>query len=435
MTLQEKLDHRKYKKPNRFIWWVLYHLVIKPFLSPAHNVHVEVKDDIRKCKGAAFMVYNHQSRVDFIWNTQCAMGRPLNFMVGYNEFFRTHLRFVAKLLHFIPKKNFTLDLPSMRAVSSIIKQGGVVCFSPEGMSSINGHNQPVVVGTGKLLKKYNIPVYLAKGKGAFLTNTKVCIDDRKGRIEATMELLFTPEQLKVMTSDEIDAKLNEVLWQNDYEYNKKVHVKYEGKGKIATHQHDLCYRCPTCGKEFTMIGEGNTIKCTACGAGAEMDDYYEFHPFPGSIMPSDPARWHDEERKLVYQEIKNNPNFVFEEDVTLGYLPPYKLPPKKASSEICGEGKIRFDHQGIHFVGTKLGKEFKFDLIYDIINTLGMVDTVQYFSLYVNGEYYDFFPKRPSVGKILLIVEEMHRFHGGAWKNFPWMDWVYDDNSEITLKH
>ena len=156
MTLQEKLDHRKYKKPNRFIWWVLYHLVIKPFLSPAHNVHVEVKDDIRKCKGAAFMVYNHQSRVDFIWNTQCAMGRPLNFMVGYNEFFRTHLRFVAKLLHFIPKKNFTLDLPSMRAVSSIIKQGGVVCFSPEGMSSINGHNQPVVVGTGKLLKKYII---------------------------------------------------------------------------------------------------------------------------------------------------------------------------------------------------------------------------------------------------------------------------------------
>ena len=32
------------------------------------------------------------------------------------------------------------------------------------------------------------------------------------------------------------------------------------------------------------------------------------------------------------------------------------------------------------------------------------------------------FPKGRTVGKILLIVEEMHRLHVNNWKNFPWMD-------------
>ena len=66
LTMQEKLDKKKYKKPNRFLWWFFYHIVIKPFLSPMHKVEVEIKDSIKDTKGAAFIVYNHQSRTDFI---------------------------------------------------------------------------------------------------------------------------------------------------------------------------------------------------------------------------------------------------------------------------------------------------------------------------------------------------------------------------------
>ena len=39
-----------------------------------------------------------------------------------------------------------------------------------------------------------------------------------------------------------------------------------------------------------------------------------------------------------------------------------------------------------------------------------------------DGKYYDVFPKGRKVGKILLLVEEMHRMHVNNWKNFPWMD-------------
>ena len=158
-TLQQKINYRKYHQPNRFIYSFLKRLVIDKILAPKYNIHYEIIDDINKEKGPCFIIFNNQSRIDYVWNVQATYPRRLNFVTGYNEFFRSHLHFILKLANAIPKKNFTIDMPAMRAIDSIIKQNGVVCFSPEGMSSISGHNQPVVSGTGKFIKHYGIPVY------------------------------------------------------------------------------------------------------------------------------------------------------------------------------------------------------------------------------------------------------------------------------------
>lgn len=87
---------------------------------------------------------------------------------------------------------------------------------------------------------------------------------------------------------------------------------------------------------------------------------------------------------------------------------------------------MKFNHEGIFFEGTKLGKPFSFKLDYETYNTLVITVDCTYFAFYINGEYFDFFPERPVVGKLLLIVEEMHRLHGGKWKNLPQLDWVYE---------
>ena len=73
--------------------------------------------------------------------------------------------------------------------------------------------------------------------------------------------LFSPEDLLSMTPEEIERKCDEVLWHDDYEWNKTERIKFETNGKPCTHLHDLCYRCPRCGKEFNMIGENDYIKC------------------------------------------------------------------------------------------------------------------------------------------------------------------------------
>ena len=307
-------------------------------------------------------------------------------------------------------------------MNQIIKQNGVVCIAPEGMSSITGHSQPIALGTGKLLKYYHIPVYMVKLKGAFLSNTKVCLDERYGRVDVTLQRLFDEEQLRNLSVEDIENKINEELWQDDYEWNKKERIKFDMKGNSCSHLHDLCYHCFRCNKDFTMFGEKNKIVCKECGNGATLNEYYDLIPFDDTcIIPESISKWVDEERRLVYHEIQNE-SFEFKEEVKLGKIPENHYLKNQATSEICGEGILTINHEGFFYKGTKDNQEFEFKIDYNHLPTLGMPIDVTFFSIYHDGKYYDIFPKNAVVGKILLIVEEMHRLHVNAWKNFPWAD-------------
>lgn len=426
-TLQQKLNYRHYHQPNRFLYGFLKKLVIDRMLAPKYNIHYEIIDDINKEKGPCFLIFNHQSRIDYVWNVQATYPRRLNFVTGYNEFFRSHLKLILKLANAIPKKNFTIDLPAMRAIDQIIKQNGVVCFSPEGMSSISGHNQPVVAGTGKFLKHYGIPVYFLHTEGAFLTNTKSCLDERKGRINARLTKLFAPADLKNMSADEIEDKVNLVLTHDDYEWNKVAKIHFETHGHIAKDLHYICYKCPSCGEEFQMEDTNDTIYCKKCGCGAKVDDTYALSPLTkDSILPSSISNWFDLERKAVYNEIKDNPNYEFKEQVKLGKLDPYKPLKDKKTSILCGEGEITINHEGMFYNGTKDNEKFSFKLDYDEINTFGMPTDTSYLAFYQDGNYYDLIPLHPTSIKILLLVEEMHRLHVNKWKALKNEAWIYE---------
>lgn len=425
LTLQQKLDRVKFKKPSRFIT-LLYHWLCKLVLEKPYDLKLNVVDDIRKCKGPCFLVYNHLSRADHVFFSKVSYPRQINILAGHNEQFRNAFHQVFRLMKVIPKKNFTSDIPSIKAMTKIIKLGGCVCFSPEGMSSIYGTNQPVVPGTAHFFKHFNIPVYFLKLSGSYLTSNKICIDIRPGKVEAELKVLFTPEQLQQMTEEEIDLKINEAFRHDDYEWNKTARSEYKSNGKICTRLNDICYQCPKCGGIMTMKAENDYIECTSCGNGAKMNDYYDFIPYNEScVIPESPSKWVAWERMNVIKEIREKPDFSFKTNVKVGYLPPYKLVPKKQTSELCGEGVITVDHEGIHFTGEKLGKPWTWDLSYKTVYSLVIVNDLTYFSFYINGEYHDFFPDTQCVGRLLLIVEEMHRYHYNVWKNFPWNDYMY----------
>ena len=427
-TLQQKLANKIYKRPNPIIWWFLVH-VVAPFAMKQYGKQMlTVKDDIDKYKGAKFIIYNHRSRFDWVNICKMTKGRRINFVIGYNEFFRSHFKLIFKLVRSIPKKNFTQDIPSVKAMTKIIKDGGIVCFSPEGMSSITGHSQPIAPGTGKFLKHFGVPVYAMKSQGAYLVNHKVCLDNRQGMMEAELCCLLSPEDLATLTPEEIDAKINEYLWQDDYDWNfeKKYHFKH--MENATSHFEDLAYYCPKCGKEFGIVTNSNEIKCKHCGNGATLDDQYMFHPYEGAVIPMSLSKWVDLERHNEYLRIKSDPNYEFVvEDCILGELPKYKYLKHKKTSQPCGKGTVKVNHQGFYFDGERDGKPFNFMLTYDKFWTLVIVTDCTFTGIYVNGEYLDIIPPKPVIGKLLLMVEEFSRFHFNVWPNFPWMKHIYDE--------
>ena len=228
-SLQDKLMKRRFKRPNAIAYGFLYHFVLNPFIAWKVNAKYHIVDNINACKGPCFLISNHQSRMDYIYTVQAAYPKRLNFVAQHNEFFRSHLHWIFKVANVIPKKNFNPDIKTIKSINAIIKQGGTICIFPEGTTSICGHNQPSFIGTGKLFKHHKIPVYMTKIQGGFLTNHKCCLDIRKGQVDVTLTKLFDPEDLENLSVEEIEAKIDEAIWVDDYEYNKTARIKYDTK--------------------------------------------------------------------------------------------------------------------------------------------------------------------------------------------------------------
>ncbi len=420
-TIAQKLKNRKIKRPPAFIYRILGG-VWRMLFQKKYGVEYEYLADPRKDKGPHIVVSNHTSRADYIFTGLPLLPGAYNFVAGHNEFYRSHLAGVFSLLQVIPKKNFTPDLYTIKAVSRVLNAGGKIVIYPEGMNSISGANQPVAIGTGKFLKHFGINVYYTKIRGGYLTCPKYNLTDRYGKVKVTIGLMFTPEELKTLSPEEIEARLNEHLYHDDYEWNLQEKIAYKNDGKLAEDLETLLYYCPKCGKEHTMKGEGMRFYCTECGNGATLDDTYAMTPFDEScVIPKTQTAWFALQRERAREAVKD-PDFVLTEEVELGNLPQYEMLKNEKTSNIVGKGVITLNHKGFTYEGTRNGQPFTFHLSPAEAPTYGMCTDVSRFYTFYKGEFMEFFPKHSTVEKWFLHTEEMHRYHGGKWQDFSKKD-------------
>ena len=429
---QYELAIRKFHRPSwifYFIYWFACRFIITPPFHPEFKVY-------DKIKGPAFLVWNHQSRRDHAMMVACAGLHRINFLAEAGSFFRSHLALVFKLNNVIPKKVLSNDIPSLRAIRDVIKEKGIVAFAPEGFATVFGDQQPVVPGTGRFLQVFGIPVYSMALQGGYLSTSKTSDEDRPGKFCIQQKLLFTPEDLKRMTPQEIEDALNKEFRHDDFKWNKEHHYRYVSKQGMCVNLSDLCYRCPRCGAEFEMHAEKDYIECKHCGNKATLDEYYEFHKAtPDCVIPESITEWTHLERQVIIDQIRQDPDYSFSVKVKLGCIPKDHLIKNEKTSEICGEGVYTVDHKGVHYKGTRHGEPWSFDMDYNQIFTYPSSVMVDLFSTYVDEEYYDFIPEYRCAGKVTILTEEMHRYHINKWKNFPWFDYMYEGRETgIDLK-
>ena len=415
-TLDQKLHSRKLKKPG--ILYIILGYVWKLLFYKKYNINVTYKTDIKKVKGPIILLSNHASRLDYMFTALPLLPKKFNFVAGYNEFFRSHLAGIFKIMNVIPKKNFTADIYTIKEVTRIIKKKGNIILYPEGMSSISGANQPVAVGTGKFIKHFKLPVYYSLIKGGYLTSPKYDLNERLGRVEVEYDILLTPEEIEKLSATEIEDLINKTLYHDDYAWNKEQKNEYKVGNSVAHNLHHLLYWCPRCGKEFTMKGEFNKIYCTSCNNGATITNTYEMIPFDDTcIIPSTQTEWFNKERALAKEEIKD-PNFKLTEKVKLGVLPLYKNLKNQATSEIVGEGLITLNHDGLTYNGTYNNEVVEMHIVIKELPTYGMCTDLTRFYTFYKGKFIEFYPEGETVEKWFLTTESLHRLHNGKWRDF-----------------
>jgi len=414
-TLQQKLALRHMKKPPAIIYLLLIN-IWRLFLNKRLGIKFTFNARPSKDKNPYILISNHASRVDYLYTAPAVLPHRLNYVVGYNEFFRSHLYPIFRLMQVIPKRNFVPDPHTIKEIIRIIRQGGRVCLFPEGMSSISGGGQPCAIGSGKLLKFLGVTVYYTKIAGGYMTNTKHCLDQRPGRVEVVVDRLFTPEQLKTLSADDIQETLNRVLAHNDYEWNKQARVMFGGSDEMAKNLHDLLYLCPKCAALYTMRTEGDVIRCEACGSGARVNEYYDLIPLDDTcVVPETISDWYEMQREKARAEVADS-GFHFSERVKLGVLPKYKRLKKGATSIIAGDGTLSLSREGLKFDGTKDGEPFSFTLSTDAVPTYGMCTDISRFYTFYKSEFYEFYPERKDTMRWFHLTEELHRACGGKWR-------------------
>jgi 1-acyl-sn-glycerol-3-phosphate acyltransferase len=415
LTLQDKLERKRVRKPPVLLYLLLIH-IWRLALNKKLGVRFTFRARPSKDKGPYVLVSNHASRVDYLYTAPAALPHRLNYVVGYNEFFRSHLYPIFSLMQVIPKRNFTPDYHAAREIIRVIRSGGRVCLFPEGMSSISGGGQPCALGSGRLLKHLGVTVYYTKIAGGYMTNTKHCLDTRPGRVEVVVDKLFTPEQLVRMSAEEIQHALNRALKHDDYLWNREARVQYDGRGGMAKNLHDLLYLCPKCGELGAMRGEGDVIRCGVCGNGARVSNCYDLIPLDETcVIPETISHWYALERERAKEEVTRQ-GFVFSGPVKLGVLPKYKRLKSSQTSVIAGEGTLTLSSAGLAFKGTRDGKPFSFTLSTDAVPTFGMCTDISRFYTFFRGEFFEFYPARNDTMRWFHLTEELHRFRGGRWR-------------------
>lgn len=415
LTNEQKLYKRELHKPNFFLYWILMLVIV--FLNKKTKTHFEYKAHPSDEKGPIIMISNHASRVEYQFTSPACLPKRLNYVVGYNEFYRFPLSLVLRMMQVVPKKNFTPDMYAAKQIFKLVRKGANICIMPEGMSSITGMAQPIVPGGAKMLKKLGVPVYYTKLSGAYLTYTKHCLDERVGKVEVVVDRMFSKEDLKNMSIEEIESTMNRLLAHDDYIWNKEKQITFNGKGQMAKNLDTLLYMCPKCGAMHNMETNKNTMTCKSCGNTISIDEKYNITAVGKySICPELVTDWTILERERAAEEVKN-PEFSYSDHVKVGMLPEHGFLKHSDTSIIVGEGDLKLDFSGLHFKGKVNDNDFAFDLSSDICYTYGMCTDITRFYTFVDGKFIEFYPEKTDVLRWFHLTEELHRFKGGIWKN------------------
>ncbi len=424
-TTDQVVKNAKIKKVNPFVFSVLNRIARMVYYRPCKvQISRSVNPDDYKDK-PVIIVANHSSRFDYAFVGFAMKRRPINFVAAENEFHRSKFKFIFKIGRVIPKRNFVPDTKTIRGMSQILRRqkNGCVAIFPCGMSTASGAQQPSMIGTGKMLKHFGVHVLGVRIHGGYLVCPKFDVKERFGNVEIELFELFNPEQLHVLSADEVQQQVDAALFCDDYDWNAMHQYSYNRKdGKYAQNLEQILYKCPKCGTEMHMEGENKTIRCVQCGNGATLDDKYNLVPIGNGKIPETPREWFDWQRREMRKTV-SDPEFEMEEHVRLGLLPKYGYVRHNKVSVAAGEGVLRLDKEGLTYTGTRHGEAWTVTIPRESLPTVCLPVDGSYFYTYASGEFLCFTPDTPSSMRWALAVEEIYRVNGDKWGNFTWFDY------------
>ncbi len=264
---------RRYTPTNSRFFTTLVRWTYGIWLRLAYNIQVVGLDRVRNLHPPFVLVGNHTNILDpFILNA--IIPHPIHWVTSDGNMRKPLIRFLLlKLVGSIPKSKAIPDIETVNWIVEVIrKKRGVVGLFPEGQASWDGCTIPSYHSTAKLLKILKAPVLLGKTQGGYLSLPRWTKFRRRGRIILDFSILFTPEELKILSPDGIYARLEAGLFHDETAWEEKNRIAFAHPRRAENLELAL-FMCPSCSSVATMRSSGDRFFCSSCGLGLRFDAY------------------------------------------------------------------------------------------------------------------------------------------------------------------
>ena len=373
-----KKSKKSIGKANPIIFGAAY-AIMKPKYVKKYHVSFD-NDIVKSIKGPAIVVATHTSDVDHILSALTLYPIRPTYIVSEHFMHNPSTAGLLKLMHVIPKKMFTPDVSTIINILRAKKENAVIVIFAEGRLSCYGHTLPIADGTAELIKKLGVNLYSWKAEGAYLTFPKWRDkgDDRIGKINASVKLLLSADEVAEKTVDEIRDITADAIFNDDELAMEGVEYKCDD---IARGVDRILFKCPKCKREGTITAGNCHIKCD-CGLDATLDSFYKLHDAPFDRV----NEWFDWQQSSIDTE--------HEQMVTRARLGCCKDDGFMDSE--AGEGEVYLDKDTFKLSGTLHGEKIEFSMKPEQI-TAFPVTPGEHIDIYHKGRLIYIYPENPQM--------------------------------------
>ena len=219
----------------------------------------------------------------------------------------------------IGKRRYVSDYSVVKNIRLALAGGQSVVIFPESRHSNVGTTAYIPRNFGKLAKIMGVSVVTLSVHGSYLANPFWDEEHtRKAKMEATLECIYTKEQLVVAEEDEIQERIEEKMAYDEYAWQSEQKILIRDS-KRAEGLHQVLFMCRKCGKSFEIESNGSQLRCNACGAVWAMSEYGQLVSEADKHNQSEKQKnqamgrqsihipdWYEWERRQVEYKIQND---------------------------------------------------------------------------------------------------------------------------------
>ncbi len=339
----EKFDMEK--PPVKQTFWVKLGLAMLAYAGKFLYRGKLKKVRMEGVKPPYVLFCNHNCPLDYFIMVAATAFQGGVYAAAPNVFL--NIESLVRKLGCMPTRKFTTDISLIRSTKRIVEQGNMLCIFVEARHCLCGKTEVIPDSVGQMAKRWGVPIVTLKMSGHHIANPFWNVGSHRFAIpvEATMTQIFTPEEVKSASVDEINNKIRSHLYNDDFRWQSENRKKLKYK-KRAEGLHKVLYQCPACGKEHNMGSEGAKVFCKACGKSWTLNYYGELEADSGETEFKFPTDWYDWEREQVKKEIEEG-RYYFESDAVVDDLP------NKDGFLRIGKGKLIHDINGFNLKGVR----------------------------------------------------------------------------------